>query len=97
AECVRKAAAFDMPVVVHIYPRVWDSQNKATVSYDADHVAWAVRCALEIGADVIKAPFCNDASAYAQIVSETPVPLVAAGGPVSGSFESALTMLHDVV
>jgi class I fructose-bisphosphate aldolase len=98
SDCVRKAAAYEMPVVMHVYPRVWETGGgKPTVSYDPDHIAWAVRCALECGADVIKVPFCRDAKAYAQIVSETPVPIVAAGGPVSGSFESALTMLQDVV
>jgi class I fructose-bisphosphate aldolase len=97
ARCVREAARYDMPVVVHSYPRVWAADGKASCSYEPDHIAWAVRTSLECGADVIKVPFCNDTTAYAQIVSETPVPIVAAGGPTTDTFEAALAMLREVV
>jgi class I fructose-bisphosphate aldolase len=56
-----------------------------------------VRCAAELGVDVIKVPYCGDVSAYAQIVSESPVRVVAAGGPKADTLRSALSMAADVV
>lgn len=93
ADCVREAARFEMPVVCHIYPR--DKANK--ISFAPDDVAWAVRCALEVGVDVIKVPYCGDVRAYGEIVAECPVPVVAAGGPRADTLRSALTMIAEVV
>jgi class I fructose-bisphosphate aldolase len=93
ADCVREAARFEMPVICHIYPR--DQANK--ISFAPEDVAWAVRCALEVGVDVIKVPYCGDVRAYAEIVAECPVPVVAAGGPRADSLRSALAMIAEVV
>jgi class I fructose-bisphosphate aldolase len=95
AECVKAALRFEMPVIVHIYPR--DYTKGVTISFRADDVAWAVRCAMECGVDVVKVPFCNDTRAYGQIVADCTVPLVAAGGPKCETFEAALAMLGEVV
>ena len=93
ADCVREAARFDMPVICHIYPR--DAQNK--ISFAPEDIAWAVRCALEVGVDVVKTPYCGDVKAYAQIVADCPVPVVAAGGPKAETLPAALRMLAEVV
>jgi class I fructose-bisphosphate aldolase len=93
ADCVRDAARFEMPVICHIYPR--DSQGK--ISFAPDDIAWAVRCALECGVDVVKTPYCGEVSAYAQIVANCPVPVVAAGGPKAGTLQAALEMIVEVV
>ena len=55
-----------MPVIVHTYPRrsVGDGVE---ISYTPEHIAWAVRCGIECGVDVIKVPYCGDRAAYAQI------------------------------
>ncbi len=93
ADCVRQAAHFEMPVICHIYPR--DRQNR--ISFAPDDIAWAVRCALEVGADVIKTPYCGEIASYAQIVAECPVPVVAAGGPQADTLEDALAMIAQAV
>ena len=96
AECVREAAHFELPVICHAYPR--DLSGEAPrVSSAPEDVAWAVRCAFEMGVDVVKAPYCSDRQAYAQIVAECPVPLVAAGGPRAQTLESALALMAEVV
>lgn len=94
-DCVTAAAPYEMPVITHIYPRRFS--DGVTISFDPDDIAWAVRCALECGTDVIKVPYCNDVAAYAEIVAACPVPVVAAGGPQTSDFEGALGMLHQVV
>jgi class I fructose-bisphosphate aldolase len=94
-DCVREAARFDMPVICHIYPRDFSGMPK--VSYKPEDIAWAVRCAVESGADIVKVPYCGDVSAYAEIVSDCPVPLVAAGGPKTDTFKGALEMISAVM
>jgi fructose-bisphosphate aldolase, class I len=93
ADCVRQAAAFDLPVICHIYPRDAD----LNVSFHPEDIAWAARCAVEVGADVVKTPYCGDIKAYTQIVADCPVPLVAAGGPKASTLRDALEMFADVM
>lgn len=93
ADCVREAARFEMPVICHIYPR--DHQSR--ISFAPEDIAWAVRCALEVGVDVVKTPYCGDVQAYAQIVADCPVPVVAAGGPKADTLPAALRMIAEVV
>ncbi|MCG2684041.1 MAG: hypothetical protein L6306_10565 [Planctomycetales bacterium] len=93
ADCVHQAAAFEMPVICHIYPR--DANGK--ISFLPEDIAWAVRCAVEVGVDVVKTPYCGDVQAYAQIVADCPVPLVAAGGPKADSLRAALEMVAQIV
>ena len=76
-----------MPVICHIYPR---DPASGKFSFAPEDIAWAVRCAVETGVDVVKTPYCGDVQAYAQIVAGCPVPLVAAGGPKAGSLRGAL-------
>jgi class I fructose-bisphosphate aldolase len=93
ADCVRQSARFEMPVICHIYPR--DKEKR--ISCAPEDIAWAVRCALEVGVDVVKTPYCGDVRAYAQIVADCPVPLVAAGGPKADTLPAALRMIAEVV
>jgi len=95
AECVRKATRFDLPVIGHIYPR--DFSDTPKIVHEPEQVAWAVRCGLECGVDVIKTPYCGDVKAFSEIVSDCPVPVVAAGGPKAEKIETALQMAHEVV
>jgi class I fructose-bisphosphate aldolase len=96
AECVKDAVRFDLPVVVHIYPREF-TDGVPKVSHKPEFVAWAVRCGLECGADVIKTPYCGEIEAFREIVSDCPVPVVAAGGPKAETLAAALQMAHEVV
>jgi class I fructose-bisphosphate aldolase len=95
ADSVREAVRFDMPVICHIYPRIW--LDTPQVSFAPEDIAWAVRCAVEVGADVVKVPYCGDVRAYSEIVDNCPVPVVAAGGPRAKDLVSALAMMFDVV
>jgi class I fructose-bisphosphate aldolase len=95
ADMVREAERYAMPVICHAYPRLLDGVPR--VSYLPEDVAWAVRSAVEAGADVVKTPYCGDVRAFADIVAECPVPVVAAGGPKAESLEAALQMIAEVV
>jgi class I fructose-bisphosphate aldolase len=95
ADAVRQAAPFEIPVICHVYPRDYGS-GTPTVSYAPEDIAWAVHCAYETGVDVVKVPYCGDQNAYAQIVADCPVPVVAAGGPQSQTLLAALEMMAAV-
>jgi class I fructose-bisphosphate aldolase len=95
ADFVRDAARFDLPLICHIYPRHMTA--KPSISYEPEDIAWAVHCAYEVGADVVKVPYCGDLAAHTQIVADCPVPVVAAGGPKTDTLEAALAMMADVV
>jgi class I fructose-bisphosphate aldolase len=95
ADAVRQASLYELPVICHVYPRDF-SGAVPQVSYAPDDIAWAVRCAVEAGADVVKVPYCGDRAAYADIVADCPVPVVAAGGPQSHSLLAALEMMSEV-
>jgi fructose-bisphosphate aldolase, class I len=94
SDMVRDAARFELPVMLHIYPR---DPRTLQIIYTPEDVAWAVHCGLELGADVVKTPYCGDVKAYAEIVADSPVPVVAAGGPRTGTFEAALQLMSEVV
>jgi class I fructose-bisphosphate aldolase len=96
AKAVRQAERFDMPVICHIYPRTYKA-GKVQVSFAPEDIAWAARCASELGVDVIKVPYCGDVQAYAQIVEAAPVRVVAAGGPKAPDLLGSLSMMADVV
>ncbi len=93
ATAVREAAPFGLPVIAHVYPRTPDRK----VSYAPDDIAWAVRCMVEVGVDVVKVPYCGDVAAHAQIVADCPVPLVAAGGPQTATLEEGLSTMAAAV
>ena len=95
SQMVAEADQLGLPVISHIYPRDFSAGGK--VVYDPENIFWAVRCGIECGADVIKVPFTGDAASYRDIISTSPVPVVAAGGPRTESLLSALEMMVEVV
>ena len=95
ADAVREATRYELPVICHVYPR--DTKDLSRISYAPEDIAWVVHCIAEVGPDVIKAPFCGDIQAEAQIVADCPVPLVVAGGPKTSTLEEGLRTMADAV
>ncbi|MHB8959152.1 MAG: class I fructose-bisphosphate aldolase [Candidatus Limnocylindrales bacterium] len=95
SDVVRDAARFELPVICHVYPRSF--RDGPQISFEPEDIAWATRCAVECGPDVVKVPYCGDVEAYRQIVADCPTPLVAAGGPKTPTLEAALGMVSQVV
>ena len=95
-DLVREANLFELPVICHIYPRKI-TEKGLEISFKPEDIAWAAHCAGEVGVDIIKVPYCGDVSAYRDIVSNAPVPVVAAGGPQQTTLEAALDMMAQVV
>lgn len=91
ADTVREGARLEMPIICHVYPR----DGNLNIIYTPEDIAWAVRCIAEVGADVVKTPYCGDKSAHEQITADCPVPLVAAGGPKTDTLRDALQLMAD--
>ena len=94
-DVVREADPLGLPVVAHIYPR--DFSDGGRNLHDPESVFWAVRCGIECGADVIKVPFTGTVESYREIVSTSPVPVVAAGGPRCDTLREFLCSLAKIV
>ncbi|WP_211361778.1 hypothetical protein [Pseudonocardia cypriaca] len=93
SDTVRRAALLEMPVVAHIYPRDYTDGTK--IVFNPEEIAWAVRCGLETGVDVIKVGHPGDERAFADIIRTCPVPVVMAGGPKTATFVEALTQIES--
>lgn len=92
---VEEAAEFDLPVIAHIYPR--DFSGAPKIVHDPENVLWAVRCGVELGADVIKVPYTGDVASFREIVATSPVPVVAAGGPKANALNEALGLMDGAI
>lgn len=97
ADTVFEASRYDLPVITHVYPRLFDAQGNPYISTEPEDIAYVVRCGIEAGADVVKVPYCGDIVSYGQIVSDSTVPIVAAGGPKTTTMLEALQMMEDVI
>jgi class I fructose-bisphosphate aldolase len=96
AETVRQAAAFDLPVVAHIYPRDFSGPTPRIVC-DPEGIMWAARIGIEAGADVIKVGYTGDVASFKKVVESSPVPVVAAGGPKAANLREGLRLMSEVV
>ena len=96
ADFVRQASYLEIPVIMHVYPREFSS-GTGRISFAPEDIAWAVHCAVEVGVDIVKVPFCGDIVAYSQIVADSTLPIVAAGGPKQETLEKALKTMVEVV
>ena len=86
---VRASHKYEMPIVAHIYPR--DYSDGVKIVFTPEEIAWAVRCGIETGVDVIKVGYVGDPVAFKEIVDNCPVPIVIAGGPKEPTLLDALT------
>jgi fructose-bisphosphate aldolase, class I len=96
-DSVREAAEFNLPVVAHIYPRVFSKSGDAEIVFTPDEIAWAVRCGIETGVDVIKVGYPGDKKSFIDIVNSCPTPIVIAGGPKEPTLGAALNSTRDAI
>ena len=95
AEVVRQAERFGLPVIPHIYPLASGDERHA-VLHDPEHIFYAARVGLEMGADLIKTPYTGDVASFRDIVASLSTPVVAAGGPRCATLEDAAAMAREI-
>lgn len=95
SDVVRQASLFGLPVIPHIYPLASGDERHA-VLHDPEHIFYAARVGLEMGADLIKVPYTGDVASFRDIVAACSVPVVAAGGPRCATLEDAAAMAREI-
>ena len=78
AEIVREAERCGLPVGAHAYPR--GEFIPETWPPRAEHVAYAVRVAYELGVDFAKTNWTGSSDSFRQVVEACHIPILLAGG-----------------
>jgi len=91
AEVVRRAEAFDLPVILEPIV-VGEERTAEAIAMEGD----GARAALEVGADIIKVAYPGP-ELMAAWAAELRVPLVILGGPRSGEADAVLTLAEEAV
>ncbi len=91
AKVTKDCARWGMPLLAMVYPR-----GKGIDSFSPQNVGHAVRVAEELGSDMIKTNYPNDAAAFQKIVKACSVPVFIAGGEKVGDLDS-LKIIRDSV
>ncbi len=92
---VDEADPLGLPVIAHVYPR--DFSGAPKIVNDLGNVSWAVRCAIECGADVVKVPLPGEAAGFSEVIEASPIPVVVAGGSRTDNLKDALTQAETAV
>ena len=82
-----------MPLLAMMYPRGENVKDP----HDPEVVGHAARIGAECGADIVKTVYTGDTDSFSRIVKSTPVPVVVAGGPKTGTDLELLTMTEEVM
>jgi fructose-bisphosphate aldolase/2-amino-3,7-dideoxy-D-threo-hept-6-ulosonate synthase len=91
AAVAKDCSRWGMPLLTMIYPR-----GKGIDPYSPQSVGHCVRVAEELGADLIKTNYPNNAEAFRKIVKACSVPVFIAGGEKTGDLDS-LKIIRDSV
>ncbi len=89
AECEE----YGMPTIVWAYPRgkyVKDEKDAATVAY-------AARCAMELGADIVKVNYTGSSDSFKQVVSAAQKCKVISSGGSKETYEEFISKAKDVM
>jgi DhnA family fructose-bisphosphate aldolase class Ia len=86
AAAIGDARRIDLPVLAEMVPGGFDGPAPTV-----DQIALSARIGAELGADLIKTPFCHG---FEQVVRSTFVPVVILGGSKKGSQREMLGHVH---
>ncbi len=92
---VSAAQPAGLPVVAHIYAK--GNQVPPEGEHSLSWVRYAARVGAEAGVDIVKVPYTGTVESFAEVVADTPLPVVAAGGPRLRSTEEVLHMVRGVM
>ncbi|ABD13553.1 2-amino-3,7-dideoxy-D-threo-hept-6-ulosonate synthase [Frankia casuarinae] len=83
---------WNLPLLAMMYPR----GPRISDPHDPELIAHAVTLAVDLGADLVKAPFPGSVPALRDLTDACPVPLLCAGGP-RRSEDDVLAYVRDVL
>ncbi|MFX1533393.1 MAG: 2-amino-3,7-dideoxy-D-threo-hept-6-ulosonate synthase [Promethearchaeota archaeon] len=80
---------YGMPLLTMAYARGQNVSN----SLDAEKIAFVVRVAYELGADIVKCNYSGDSESFKQVIEGCSVPVIIAGGPKIDNDQQLLEMV----
>lgn len=84
---------WNLPLLAMVYPRgprITDARSPELLSH-------AALLAADLGADLVKIPYCGDPEAMRDVVRACPVPLLTAGGPRLPDLDEVVRFVQDVM
>lgn len=84
---------YGVPLLAMMYPRGPNIQNQ----YAVDVVAHTARLGAELGADIVKTNYTDNAETFKEIVRSCYVPVIIAGGPKVETVREVLQMVYDSI
>ena len=88
-----EAHNWGLPLLAMVYGRGPLIKN----SFDPEVVAHCARMAVELGADIVKVPYCGNIDSFAHVVESCCIPVVIAGGEKMDSTREFLQVVHDSI
>ena len=85
--------SWGMPLLAMIYARAPHIKN----AHAPEVVAHCARVGMELGADIVKVPYTDEAGAFTDVVKACGVPVVIAGGKRMSSDQEFLHMAADAI
>lgn len=95
AQVVQEADRLGIPVMVE--PTFWGRLVGEGAPVEPGAVAHICRIAVELGADILKAPFAGSPEAYQAIVKASPVPVTILGGARTGGWRQVVENVRAAV
>ncbi len=86
---------WDMPLMIE--PVLWGEAIPPDQRSDPTTIAHACRICVELGADILKAPYVADPAALRALVARTPIPVVILGGKKVARVADVLTMAEEAM
>ncbi|TDV52020.1 2-amino-3,7-dideoxy-D-threo-hept-6-ulosonate synthase [Actinophytocola oryzae] len=84
---------WNVPILAMMYPRGPHVANPT----DPELVAHAITLAAELGVDLVKTYYVGSVSKMQEITAQSPVPIVAAGGPRAGDQDALMDFVDEVL
>lgn len=88
-----EAHNWGLPLLAMVYGRGPLIKN----SFDPEVVAHCARTAVELGADIVKVPYCGNIDSFAHVVESCCIPVVIAGGEKMDSTREFLQVVRDSI
>lgn len=82
-----------VPLLAMMYPR----REAQTDKLDPDHVAHAIRLAMELGVDIVKVPYTGSRDSFARVLRDADIPVLVAGGAPLETEEAILRFVGEAL
>ncbi len=95
ARVARQCEVWGIPLMVE--PTLWGTTVPEPEKNDAELIGSICRVAVELGADILKAPYTGNPETFRRMVEASPVPVVILGGPRMTTEQDVLSAVAGAI